>query len=537
MHNKISLRSVFSILSVKGIYTFTLLGVLISALTVFVPYLLGLFINSIIGKTSTWSTFIGLCCLSLSLVVLKKIYSYLSAVISKRKFIQLQKKYLKKITSYSPSDLEKFKHGELAMKFFRDIKNIGDIFTGSYPQIIEILSGLLFSLCLVFYSNWVVGLVFILFFPLSVFFVRPYLKKVDKVTTLTRKTNDNFLCKIFEIFYLMSFFKSTSTERFYKKYSSAKFTNLAKLSCIGHLYEANSNFVVNLFLALGELLVLGVSTYLVHKEVVGIGDVVFYQMVFVSSFNSFSSIYKLFPSIAVAKDSVISLRELDVINLEKENSNNFYFTGNVELQNVSFSYVSNDKLLLKNFSLKVSTGELVLIKGINGVGKTTLLKILSAYSKVTNGVVLFDGIDIDKINLQSLRSCISIVSQDFQVISDSIKNNITLNDTKYSLAEINNVIALVGLTKLVENLDNGINEIIGNAGRKLSGGEMQKIAIARALIRKPKLLILDEITNHLDVDSQGKIVEIVEKLRGKVTMFFVSHNSNVDILFDKIVEL
>ena len=342
---------------------------------------------------------------------------------------------------------------------------------------------------------------------------------------------------MFEIFYLLPFFKSVSSEKFYQNYSSTKFTNLAKLTCIKSLFEANSNFVINLFLSIGELSVLGVSTFLVYQGVLNIGDVVFYQMIFVTTFNSFSSIYKLFPSLSLVRDSISSLEELNFIKPEKKNSYDIIFTGNIELQNISFFYDKCNNSIIRDFSLNVFSGELVLIKGANGIGKTTLLKLLSGFSRAKSGKLFFDKIDVNKINLSSFRNYISIVTQEFQVFSGTIRNNITLNNNRYDISEINSVVELVELRDFINSLPNGIDEVIGNEGRKLSGGEMQKIAIARALIRKPKLLILDEVTNHLDIKSQKNIIKLIERLKGNTTIFLVSHNNNIDIKFDRIVEL
>lgn len=149
----------------------------------------------------------------------------------------------------------------------------------------------------------------------------------------------------------------------------------------------------------------------------------------------------------------------------------------------------------------------------------------------------FDGVQIDNLSLNSLRKSISIVNQEFLLISDSIRNNITLHNNKITPQEIDDILELVGLRSLVNNLPNGVDEIVGYNGKNLSGGEMQKVAIARALVRKPRLLIFDEITNHLDQESQKTILNIITSLRGKVTILFVSHSNQRDLGFDKIVNL
>ena len=381
------------------------------------------------------------------------------------------------------------------------------------------------------------GVVFIIVLPVNLLFICPYLKIFDRVNSLFRSATDNGFSRVFEIFYSLPFLKSISAEKYYQKESKAKFATIAKISYKSAIYEANFNFIITSLLIIGESIVLAISTYLVYKDIIKVGSLIFYQLLFVSTFTSLSNIYKLLPDWALIKESLTSLNELDVLKSEKLNLSDFNFNGNIELQNVSFAYNLKTKPILKDFSLNISKGDFISIEGVNGSGKTTLLKILYGYLKPCSGNVFFDGVQIDNLSLNSLRKSISIVNQEFLLISDSIRNNITLHNNKITPQEIDDILELVGLRSLVNNLPNGVDEIVGYNGKNLSGGEMQKVAIARALVRKPRLLIFDEITNHLDQESQKTILNIITSLRGKVTILFVSHSNQRDLGFDKIVNL
>lgn len=537
MQNKAVYKNVFSILKIKGIYVLTFLGILISITSTIIPYISGIFINSIVSKHSI---IINLCLLSLCsllLVYLRKKYAYFIAKVTRAKYLHLQERYLQKVNSLSPFDLEKFRNGELGMKFFRDIQNVTDILKHFYPQILEIFCGMIFGLSFVFYSNWIMGVVFIFALPVNLLFIYPYLKVFDRINSLFRNATDNGFTRVFEIFYSLPFLKSISAEGYYQKESNAKFATITKISYKNSIYEANFNFIIAFLLIIGESLVLAISAYLVYKDIIKVGSLIFYQLLFVSAFTSFSNIYKLLPSWALIKESLASLNELDVLKSEKLIISDFNFNGNVELRNVSFAYNLKSKPIIKNFSLNISKGDFISIEGVNGSGKTTLLKILCGYLHPCYGNIFFDGICIDNVNLNSLRESISIVNQEFLLISDSIKNNITLHNNKITSREINDILELVGLQNLVKNLPKGIDEIVGCNGKKLSGGEIQKIAIARALVRKPKLLIFDEVTNHLDIESQKLILNIITSLKGKVTMLFVSHSNQINLGFDKIIRL
>lgn len=537
MQNKIDYKNVLSTLKIKGIYSLTFLGIFISIISTLIPYISGIFINSIVSRHSIVLTLFLLISFNLLLIYLRKKYAYLIAKVARAKYLHLQERYLQKVNSLSPFDLEKFRNGELGMKFFRDIQNVTDILRRFYPQLLEIFCGIFFALSFVFYSNWIMGVVFIIVLPVNLLFICPYLKIFDRVNSLFRSATDNGFSRVFEIFYSLPFLKSISAEKYYQKESKAKFATIAKISYKSAIYEANFNFIITSLLIIGESIVLAISTYLVYKDIIKVGSLIFYQLLFVSTFTSLSNIYKLLPDWALIKESLTSLNELDVLKSEKLILSDFNFNGNIELENVSFAYNLKSKPILKDFSLNISKGDFISIEGVNGSGKTTLLKILYGYLKPCSGNVFFDGVQIDNLSLNSLRKSISIVNQEFLLISDSIRNNITLHNNKITPQEIDDILELVGLRSLINNLPNGIDETVGYNGKKLSGGEMQKVAIARALIRKPRLLIFDEITNHLDQESQKTILNIITSLRGKVTILFVSHSNQRDLGFDKIVNL
>lgn len=537
MQNKIDYKNVLSTLKIKGIYSLTFLGIFISIISTLIPYISGIFINSIVSRHSIVLTLFLLISCNLLLIYLRKKYAYLIAKVARAKYLHLQERYLQKVNSLSPFDLEKFRNGELGMKFFRDIQNVTDILRRFYPQLLEIFCGIFFALSFVFYSNWIMGVVFIIVLPVNLLFICPYLKIFDRVNSLFRSATDNGFSRVFEIFYSLPFLKSISAEKYYQKESKAKFATIAKISYKSAIYEANFNFIITSLLIIGESIVLAISTYLVYKDIIKVGSLIFYQLLFVSTFTSLSNIYKLLPDWALIKESLTSLNELDVLKSEKLILSDFNFNGNIELQNVYFTYNLKSKPILKDFSLNISKGDFISIEGVNGSGKTTLLKILYGYLKPCSGNVFFDGVQIDNLSLDSLRKSISIVNQEFLLISDSIRNNITLHNNKITPQEIDDILELVGLRSLVNNLPNGVDEIVGYNGKNLSGGEMQKVAIARALVRKPRLLIFDEITNHLDQESQKTILNIITSLRGKVTILFVSHSNQTNLDFDKIVNL
>ena len=138
MQNKIDYKNVLSTLKIKGIYSLTFLGIFISIISTLIPYISGIFINSIVSRHSIVLTLFLLISCNLLLIYLRKKYAYLIAKVARAKYLHLQERYLQKVNSLSPFDLEKFRNGELGMKFFRDIQNVTDILRHFYPQLLEI---------------------------------------------------------------------------------------------------------------------------------------------------------------------------------------------------------------------------------------------------------------------------------------------------------------------------------------------------------------------------------------------------------------
>lgn len=535
--NKKSNNLLLLILKVKGIVLFSILCIFLSLFSVIIPFFSGQFINSILLDENRFVTFLFLSCSVFFIVFLKLIQRKYVAKLTKIKQIELQRYFLEKISSISIYRLEKYPVGELGLKFFRDIPNATSFLHSFYPQIIEIVCGSIFAFVFAIYSNYIVAIVFFVGFLISLGLFPSCFRKFNKINSLIRRKNDTIFSKIFERFNLLAYLKSMNSEMYYIDDSYKTLKNTAKLSYKNNIFDAHFDFLVSIQLACGEIIVVGVSAYLTIREIITIGDVIFFQMLFISTFNSFANLYRMIPSWSYIKESLNSLNEINSDLTDIHSNNIIDFAGKIKIDNLYFSYNNSERHIIEKFSGKFVPGEIVQIKGGNGSGKTTLLKILSACYLSYSGYVFYDDILGNNINAKCIRDKVSVVTQETIIITDSIRNNITLHNKNYSEQEILDVVSLVGLTSLIDNFKDGISQKVGNNGIKLSGGEIQKIGIARALIRKPKILVLDEVTNHLDSESQKIIYDLIEKLRGNTTVFFVSHNENVTINFDKIIEL
>ena len=192
-------------------------------------------------------------------------------------------------------------------------------------------------------------------------------------------------------------------------------------------------------------------------------------------------------------------------------------------EKINFSY-SNEKLIYEKFELKISRGEWISFIGKTGCGKTTLTKLLLKFYKPQKGRILWNDIDLQNIDTEWLFSKIGYIPQDIILFAGTISENITLFNDAYKKGQIEEVAKLVGIYDKIVSLPNGFDTLVGEKGTSLSGGEKQKIAIARALLKKPLLLIFDEATSNLDVFSEKQIVEVIKKIHENgMTIITITH--------------
>lgn len=207
--------------------------------------------------------------------------------------------------------------------------------------------------------------------------------------------------------------------------------------------------------------------------------------------------------------------------------------GQIEFQNVSFSYFKKD--VLTNINLKIKPNTLTAIVGKSGAGKSSLLKLIPRLYDPSDGQILIDNQNIKKVKLLSLRSHIAVVPQTPMIFSGTVSDNIALAKPHATDAEIQEACILSDILKFSSNLDKGLDTHLGQGGVNLSGGEIQRIAIARALIRKPKILLLDEPSSALDSESESAIMATLDRLKNDMTIIIIGHHMKAISKSDRLV--
>jgi ABC-type multidrug transport system fused ATPase/permease subunit len=226
--------------------------------------------------------------------------------------------------------------------------------------------------------------------------------------------------------------------------------------------------------------------------------------------------------------------------IDQQEIKNIFFTFNksIKLNNVSFSHESKNDFILKNVNMTINKCDMIAILGENGSGKSTLLNIISYLLRPKSGNVLIDDVQVDQF-YRAYQAKIGYVQQKTILIDDSLIRNVIFGkkESEYNLKLFEEIIETLNLQKFLKKLPNGKDTLLGERGSQLSGGEMQKIGIARALYKKPEILLLDEATSALDEQSEKEILKTIQSLKGKITIIIVTHKKNILDYCDKIYSL
>ena len=224
-----------------------------------------------------------------------------------------------------------------------------------------------------------------------------------------------------------------------------------------------------------------------------------------------------------------------LLNKKKEPKSKFIqCKKNIELKNINFSY-NNKKNVLENCSINISMGDKIGLSGVSGSGKTTFINLISGLIKQTKGQIFIDKFERSNFIISNM----SIVSQNPLFINDTIKNNLNfvLNKNLVSNHQINSVLTYLDLDKVIKDQENGIDTVIGEKGSKLSGGQLQRINIARAILKKPDILILDEATNALDNKTEKLVMQYLFKVFKNKIIIIISHDKRLFNLCDYILTI
>ena len=211
--------------------------------------------------------------------------------------------------------------------------------------------------------------------------------------------------------------------------------------------------------------------------------------------------------------------------------------GSIEFSHANFSYSSDTQIILNDLNLKINAGEKVAVIGKIGSGKTTLLKLILGLYQPTNGSTLIDGANIQQIRPDDIRKQFGVVMQNTYLFSGSIRDNIAFGLDEVSTEQIDEAANIAGVTDFTKKMNNGLDYQLSEGGKDISGGQRQAIALARAIVRKPAIILLDEPTSAMDLTSERQIIRNLKSYFTKQTLVVVTHRMSLLQLVDRVIAI
>ena len=262
-------------------------------------------------------------------------------------------------------------------------------------------------------------------------------------------------------------------------------------------------------------------------------------IIFIRATNAVGNLPKYFAAIAEQHSALWSVKSLikeSAANKEKYNKKNYFgFNKSINLKNIHQKY--DKSLVLKNINLEIRKNKITQIKGISGSGKTTILDLISGLIKPLKGDILLDKTSIKKINLGSWREKIGYVPQELFMFHENIKFNLTFNNEDISENYLSKILQITECRNFINKLPRKLKTTMGERGMRFSAGQRQRLSIARAMVKKPDLLILDEATSSLDPRTEKKIAKILREISNYTTILIVTHTEKLDFISDRIYQI
>lgn len=297
-----------------------------------------------------------------------------------------------------------------------------------------------------------------------------------------------------------------------------------RLDAINAVFSALAWVSFNLFNALCLLTAAWISY--TQWLPITVGDVVLLTGYFNGLTHSVMELANTAPQISKGFESIRSIGEILECPDQEHNEGKARVTGVVgrfQFENVSYVYPGNEAEAIREFSLEVLPGETLAVVGPSGAGKSTLLNLVIGFLRPTAGRILLDGRDMNALDLRTYRRFLSVVPQETLLFNGTVGENVLYGARDVSPGRLRGALADANALEFVEQLPQGWDTVIGERGTRLSGGQKQRLAIARALIRDPRVLVLDEATSSLDSESEAQIQEALARLMSGRTVFVVAH--------------
>jgi len=471
----------------------------------------------------------------ISLYLAKLLMINVSEEVKKILQIDMLKSFIKADTEI----IESNHSGKYISNLNFDVNQITKMLADAFLSIFKDGLTLLGLLCVMFFQNWKLSLIAIIMIPLASITSKVIGKRMNKISTQAQEKSGDLNRYLIDLFKNHKIIKIFQRENF-ENMRSEKFVNdlKEKSAKISTVY-IRSTPVMEILTGIMIAILIFYSGKLIISGELAINNFFSFLAAMMLAYQPVKTLTKV--NVAIEQGLAAANRILPIIDINNEiNSNEDkdklnISEGNIIFKDVNFTYKSNpENKVLQNINANFTGGKMTALVGHSGSGKSTLLNMIPRIYAPTDGIINFDDQDISKFNLASLRSQISIVDQNTTLFDDTVLNNIKYARPEATNEEIYQAAEQSMCTEFINNLESGYETMIGENGVKLSGGEKQRLSIARAFLKKSKIILLDEATSSLDSETEDKIQKALSQLTLNKTTIVIAHRLSTILNSDKI---
>ena len=525
----------------KHIILAIIFSILVAASTSGIAYLLDPAIEKIFINQDTTLLYVIPIIIMLAFFV-KGTSLYIAKVLMIRVSQELkagvQEDMMKSLISTDTKFIDKVHTGKFISNLTLDVSLLVNLISTALLNLFKDSLSLIGLLAVMFYQNWKLSLIAIIMIPLASIVARSLGKRMNKATKQTMDTSALFTKRLVEIFKNHRLIKSFQAENYEKKRSSIDISNLKEKAIkMTEIFNRNTPIMETLTGIMIGILIF-YSGLLIKQDELEVNNFFSFLAAMMLAYQPVRSLAGL--NIAISQGLSAAKRVLPIIDRKSEIKDDINLpnlnveNAKIEFLNVNFSYDQKEKVALKTADLIMEGGKTTALVGLSGAGKSTILNLIPRFYDCASGDIKIDNQSIYNTNLYSLRKNISLVSQDTTLFDDTIKNNIKYAQLDASDNDIEEAAKNSFASDFIENLPDKFETVIGENGVRLSGGEKQRLSIARAMLKRSPIILLDEATSSLDSETENKIQIAIKELTKNKTTIVIAHRLSTILNANKI---